>query len=299
MTKRFGVVAVLLSGFFLFLCGSFTSAKGACRDCTGDAPVLDGFVIEEDCNCTGNTSLTIGPDLTVKDGVTVTFVSPMIRIKPRTVFEEGAMVELLSLIEPISITLNADPADIPADESSTSTVTAEVKDGDGNPIPRGVSVTFETTLGTFNNDDQTYTLETPDNTGAINVVLYAGTTAGTATITATLGSTTEQVLVTFENDSTPASIVLAAYPDTLTANGNSTSEIEAYVMDADYHPVSDGTSVSFAVTRGTGTVSPSSVTTRDGYADVIYTASTTAGTETVRATTTNGISKTVDITLTG
>lgn len=202
-------------------------------------------------------------------------------------FEMQIEVHKIQIDDSITITLNADPPDILADGSSTSTITAEFKDGNGDPIPEGVSVTFTTTLGTFVNDDQTYTLQTTD-TGKLTLALYGGTTPGTATITAALGSSAEQVPVTLHR--APTRIDLTA--STL-AEGR--FMIEATVYDAISYPVLDGTSVYFSVIKGAGTLSPDEATTSRGVASVIYTTSTTTGTETIGATTKNGASSSVDL----
>lgn len=52
-------------------------------------------------------------------------------------------------LQPQTLTLTADPAVIPADGVSTSTLSAEVTDLLGNPAGDGTVVVFSTTLGTF------------------------------------------------------------------------------------------------------------------------------------------------------
>ena len=50
-----------------------------------------------------------------------------------------------------SIELGADPTSIPADSSSSSTITATLKDSAGGAVSEGTSVTFSITLATFIN----------------------------------------------------------------------------------------------------------------------------------------------------
>ena len=73
-------------------------------------------------------------------------------------------------------TITADPTSIPADGVSTSTITVELRDDDGNRLTEGGdTVTLSTTLGTLgpvtDNADGTYT-----------AILTAGTTVGSAIV---------------------------------------------------------------------------------------------------------------------
>ena len=210
-------------------------------------------------------------------------------------------VSLLLLTGPVSIELEADPTSIPADGSSYTIITATFKDGDGYPIPAGTSVTFTTTLGTFPPNGQDYTLQTYDATGVVTVFLHAGFTAGTAWVTATLGSVSEQVPVTIY-DSGAASVTVKAVPSTLTADGVSTSTITATVTDGGGGFVPDGTEVSFSADHGNfGGLGTTTATTISGIAGVTYTAPSSKpadGLDTVAATS-DGASGGADITLTG
>ncbi|MBF0204366.1 MAG: Ig-like domain-containing protein [Desulfamplus sp.] len=126
------------------------------------------------------------------------------------------------------ITLTANPASIPANGSSSASITADIKDRSGNPVPAGTSVTFSTTTGTFSSTStttQSITVTTPDNTGKVIVSLISSTTAGFATITATSGAAKQSTLVTFEGGANPniGSILLTANPDSVTADGSSST----------------------------------------------------------------------------
>ena len=197
-----------------------------------------------------------------------------------------------------SITLTANPTSIPADGSSSSTITATLTDAAGQPVTPGTSITFSTNLGTFSGGGTTITAATPDDTGMVSVSLISATTAGSATVTATSGGVQQSVTVTFSG-SVVGSITVTANPNTLPADGTSTSRIRADVKDAQGNLVPDGESISFVVMTGTGTLSASSSSTVGGFAEVTYTASKIGGTETIRAMSGNNVSNTVDITLTG
>ncbi len=198
----------------------------------------------------------------------------------------------------VSIALTANPTSIPADGSSSSTITATVTDSTGAPVIPGTSVTFSTDLGTFAGGGTSITATTSDDTGTVSVSLISATTAGTATVTATSSGVTQSVNVTFSG-SVVGSITVTANPSTLPADGTSTSVVRADVRDAQGNPVPDGESISFVILTGTGTLSASSALTVGGFAEVTYTASNTPGTETVRAMSGNNVSGTVDIILTG
>jgi len=102
--------------------------------------------------------------------------------------ENGSFAEkVLTLVELIGyMTLNANPASIPADGSSSSAITATIKDSSGNPVPKGTSVTFTTDHGTFENGLNNFTKSTPNDTGEVTVSLISesSTTDLMATVTA-------------------------------------------------------------------------------------------------------------------
>ncbi len=197
-----------------------------------------------------------------------------------------------------NISLTADPTSIPADGSSSSNITATLTDNTGAPVTPGTSVTFTTDAGTFAGGVTSIAVSTPDATGIVSVSLISSTTAGSATVTASSGGITQSVTVTFSG-SVVGTITVTANPNTLPADGTSTSVIRADVRDAQGNPVPDGESISFVVLTGTGTLDQNTATTVGGFAEVTYTASTTVGTETVRAMSTNNVFGTVDISLTG
>ena len=74
-----------------------------------------------------------------------------------------------------SITLEADPDSLPADGSSSTTITATLTDSTGEPVTAGTYVSFHTDSGKFANNAVTYTVQTSDETGVVRVSLIAGT----------------------------------------------------------------------------------------------------------------------------
>ena len=75
-----------------------------------------------------------------------------------------------------------------------------------------------------------------------------------ASVSATSGGVSQSVEVTFSGSGVVGSITLTANPSTLPADGTSTSILRADVRDASNNPVPDGTSISFVILTGTGTL---------------------------------------------
>jgi len=90
---------------------------------------------------------------------------------------------------PHSVTIAADPASIPADGISVSTIRAEVRDINDNPVADGTPVVLATDLGTLSST----AAETV--AGVAAVTLRAGTVPGKATVTATSLRASSQVSV--------------------------------------------------------------------------------------------------------
>ncbi|MCF8143095.1 MAG: Ig-like domain-containing protein [Deltaproteobacteria bacterium] len=193
--------------------------------------------------------------------------------------------EVLALVEVIgSMTLTASPASIPADGTSSSAITATIRDNSGNPVPRGTSVIFDTSLGTIS----TPSVTTPNDSGVVTVSLIAGNTAGIAvvTATATVGTTplTQSTTVTI---GTPI-ILLTAVPNSIDDGGTTT--LTATVRFDDGTPV-PGVLVEFrkADAGATTSLDPTvKMTDADGKATVTLTGTltdpTAAGSTTVTAT---------------
>ena len=97
---------------------------------------------------------------------------------------------------------------IPADNSSSVIIHAEVTDSAGNPVRNYTDVTFSTTLGHFRNGSSTYTVQTQppiidgkpdpkaDPTGIAEVTFTAGTTPGVAKVTVSSNNVTQAVYIT-------------------------------------------------------------------------------------------------------
>jgi len=208
------------------------------------------------------------------------------KILIRAQAENGSFAEKeLTLVEVIgSMTLTAVPASIPADGTSSSAITATIKDSSGNPVPKGTAVVFTTNLGTIS----TPSVTTPNESGVVTVSLIAGTTPGVATVTATatVGTTPLTQSVRVNIGGTTGTIVLTANPGTIPPDNTSSSAITATVKDNAGRPVEEGTQVKFE-TSLTGT------RFRNGTQSITVPIENAAGTATVSliAGTTTGSSK--------
>lgn len=78
-----------------------------------------------------------------------------------------------------SLSLTSSPEIILADGKSTTTVTATVRDGDGNVVPDGTVVRFSASLGLLDKDTA------PTTAGVARATLTSAATVGTAQLTAT------------------------------------------------------------------------------------------------------------------
>lgn len=208
------------------------------------------------------------------------------KVMIRAQADNGSFTEKeLTLVEVIgSMTLTANPDSIPADGTSSTAITAKILDNTGHPVAKGTAVTFVTSLGTIPNLPVT----TPDDTGEVTVSLIAGTTPGTAivTATATVGTSvlTQTTTVVFSVPTT--SLTVTANPLNIVGNGTDSTTITATVS-SETGPVS-GVSVGFSKvdTVSTTTLSANSATTNaSGQALITLTGTTVnAGSTVVTAT---------------
>jgi uncharacterized repeat protein (TIGR01451 family) len=167
-----------------------------------------------------------------------------------------------------NITLTAAPTVLPVGDLST--ITATVTDNANNPVPDGTAVSFTTSMGDV----------APASATTVNGVATAtlsSTIAGVAVVTATVGSVSTTVEVTFTAGA-PANVTLVAVPSTLPVGNLST--LTATVTDQFGNLVADGTVVSF--TTSFGALSSNSTTTVNGVATATL-SSTVAGVAVVTA----------------
>ncbi|UZM75457.1 YrIlm family inverse autotransporter adhesin [Yersinia sp. SCPM-O-B-9106 (C-191)] len=185
-------------------------------------------------------------------------------VAPATVTLNGNSSDLSTT----NSTLVATPVNIEANGSDTSLVTLTLRDNNNNPVT-GQAVALATTLGTLGT-------VTEQASGVYTATLTAGTLAGTASLTASVGGTALGVApatVTLNGNSSDLSTTnstLVATPVNIEANGSDTSLVTLTLRDNNNNPVT-GQAVALATTLGTlGTVTEQ--------ASGVYTATLTAGT---------------------
>ncbi len=193
-----------------------------------------------------------------------------------------------------AIFLNASPSELGA--GGQATVTATVTDAKGNPVS-GETVQFY--FADFSANESGAVLSnaigTTDNNGRFSILYTAGQIAGTTdTISArSTNDTNNSTEITIGTAvSNIASLNLVAASPSISADGNSTSLIQATVTGTDGQPKS-GVSVTFATTQG-GLSSTSAPTEANGVASVMLTSAAKPGVATVTAST-GGFTKEVQV----
>jgi len=168
------------------------------------------------------------------------------------------------------ITLTSTRSSLPADGSSTCTITAYVLDRKGFPED-GEPIYWSTTCGTL--DIATGTI----SGGYASVTFTAPNSGCTAVITADAVHAEKSIEIPIYD----YGLDLDANPSSIPADGTSTSNLVAYVYDNLGNPIQDGTTVYFSTTLGT--LSAASATTTGGWAGVTLTSGTVSGTAVITA----------------
>ena len=168
---------------------------------------------------------------------------------------------------PFTVTLQADPTNLPVGASSA--LTATVVDQYNNTVLDGTSVTFATDRGSV--------LTPRSTTNGVVTSTISSTLAGTAHITAT-SDTAFGIASAVFTPGTPFTVTLQANPTNLPVG--TSSALTATVVDQYNNTVLDGTSVTFATDRGS-VLTPRSTT--NGVATSTI-SSTLAGTAHITAT---------------
>lgn len=96
-----------------------------------------------------------------------------------------------------AIALSAGSLSIDANGTDSTVVTATLTDVNGKKVSSGTSVTFSTNLGAFSNNSKTITATTSGDTGQATATLFAGTTPGSAQVTASSGGVTSNIYIEF------------------------------------------------------------------------------------------------------
>lgn len=181
------------------------------------------------------------------------------------------------------ITMTADEPSLVSNGTSSTTITATLKNSIGQPSPDNIVVTFTTDKGRFTTDGaKSATATTAGGTGTVLVPFISEPgVVGTATVVASVKGVAQSLQITLTRAGPPAEILLTADATSISVGG--TTGITAEVLDADENRVADGTAVAFTTSlAGTG-VTPSAITT-NGVATAVFSARTATGVATVTAT---------------
>jgi len=170
------------------------------------------------------------------------------------------------------LTLVAVDAQLPADGTSQTTITATLQDSKGRPLRDGTKVEFETTLGMISPGQVALA------SGQAEATLTAGTTAGTAIVRARSEGKTAIVQVVFTagpGQAQPAGLTVIAGSREIPADGTSSTKITAVVTDRNGNPLADGTDVQFRTSLGM--ITPAVAKTSGGLAEAELRSGTDAG----------------------
>lgn len=183
-----------------------------------------------------------------------------------------------------TITLSTSATTLPADNTSSCTITATVKDSSGDPVRHYTEVNFTTNLGRFRNGEKSYTVETqpplkdglPDPTaaptGKVEVQFTAGYTAGTAKITVTSNGVTQSVNITLTGGAgnMPVGEAFSLSAAYLNISGwwvaSLSDTITASAGDINGNPVKDNTVIDFKTYNTGGSIEPGQAFTVSGKA---------------------------------
>jgi len=162
---------------------------------------------------------------------------------------------------PTYIEVSATPSVIPADGQSQSTIRAALTDANRNPVPDGTLVVFDIIEGSGTIGRQRTTVG-----GVAATTLTSGTQPDTAKIVGSVGSLADTVMVVYVVGAVDR-IEVTADPDSIPADGITTSRIRARVLDTKNNPI-EGVTVEFSAS--VGDIVQSVRTNSEGLAEAEY-----------------------------
>lgn len=186
---------------------------------------------------------------------------------------------------PATMVITATPTTISVIGGEQSTITAAVQDQYGNPID-GQPITFTTDLDQLNGSGSSVVVT---SSGGQASVTLAGTTAGTATVSAQSGSLLPQTSQVYVAPGPPTQIRFnpaSNVPVSIEANGQSSVDLQLLVLDMHGNRVTQPTDVSISTSLGTLTGGDSTYaeTTTNGLVQFSLTSITQTGTANLEAT---------------
>ncbi|HEX3224465.1 MAG TPA: invasin domain 3-containing protein [Gaiellaceae bacterium] len=176
-------------------------------------------------------------------------------------------------------TIDATPTSIPADGTSTSTITVHAKDAQGNPLTSSGGVV------TLSADHGSLSSVTDNNDGTYTATLTASTSIQTATVTGTIDGSSISTGATMSFTGVPSKYLVSS--SDYAPAGSSGVTITAQLADQNDNPTGvAGKTITWSKTGPGGSFSsPTSVTNASGVATVTFTTGPSApATYTVTAT---------------
>ncbi len=163
--------------------------------------------------------------------------------------------------------LTAGKTEIIANGVSQAVITAKITDNDGNPVS-GVPVVFLTTSGSI----ESQAISNTDGTATAHLTSLASSSDVTATVTARLDqSSSRNINIIFQG----LTLTLSAMPDSILADGQSTSSIMAVLKRTATQVAVNGETINFGTDLGT--IPAEAQTNISGVAQVDLTSSTQIG----------------------
>jgi hypothetical protein len=188
---------------------------------------------------------------------------------------DTAEITIMSGVSPNAINVSANPSSLLIRE--TATVTAEVLDEEGLPVPDGTAVSFS--VPTTSYGEMSSTSETTIN-GFASSTFVASETPGTATVEVSVGAINNSIDILINSTQPAALEFVSADPQRISlkgSGGNENSDIQFRVVDGDGVGVG-GTSVRVNIEKGPN---GGEYIDDDEDEDVIYVGSDTDGLVTV------------------
>jgi fibronectin type 3 domain-containing protein len=226
------------------------------------------------------TAIIVAKDLTTGHAG-VSYILNVLKAQIAIELEEPDSLGRILNLPPYKLVLTANPDRLTADGVSTSWITAQITDRDGQPVEKaGVMISFFSSGDGTISPPQVYT----DNFGQASTRYTAGIIRGTVILTGScddFNAEPGEVTIALMSDA-PAKMALSVYPDSLKANGLTSSKIKVRVLDKNENSVQEAM-VNFSVNtrwkdmqgkqemQDKGILSPSTVATDyDGWAECTY-----------------------------
>jgi adhesin/invasin len=208
-------------------------------------PVADNTLV---IFTTDHGTLSYAQRRTVSGVVTTTLYAPPSTGVARVTANCGAGVNAYADVDitpgPLALILLVPESDsLYADNSSTTPIDVYAKDAFGNAANEGTPISFVAYGGSITPS------ATVDEAGYVQVTFQAGLAAGPAAVIASNGSVQSSVSI-YLMPTPAASISLSVSPAQILADGSSTANLTALVLDEESRPVSDGTIVTFRASLG-------------------------------------------------